>query len=430
MVRVGVYCRDHPGHEDPLSQIRHNFLALGVDYAGYLIGMSFASAATILPAFAAHLGASNVAIGGIPAVMTLGWFLPSLFTAHHTERLSRRLPFVLRYTLWERVPLPLLAAVAWFLAEPFPALALALLFALLLVMTGVGGALMPAWLDIVGRTIPTSIRGRFFGVSNVAASVGGLVASTLAAYILAAVPPPRSYALCFLAGSVFIVGAYVALAQVREPAGPGGGAALSLGQYLARMPALLRRDRDLLWFLVARGAGTFGGMATGFYTVYALRAFGAADWQVGAFTTLLLGGQVVGNLGPGWLADRVGHRAVLMVGLSALAAGNALALAAHSVRGLEPVFVLLGVHQASVHISARTILLELAPEAERPTYIGLTNTALAPLTFSAPIAAGLMADRLGFPLIFGLAAAMAALGVALLRALVREPRSRYRAAIG
>ena len=64
-----------------------------------MVGLSFASQATILPAFAAYLGAPNVAIGAIPAVMTLGWFLPSLFAAGHTEALRRKLPFVLRHTV-------------------------------------------------------------------------------------------------------------------------------------------------------------------------------------------------------------------------------------------------------------------------------------------------------------------------------------------
>jgi len=71
-------------------------VALGGDLALFLIGLSFASQATILPAFAQHLGASHVLIGAIPAVMTLGWFLPALFTAGHTAALPEKLPFVLR----------------------------------------------------------------------------------------------------------------------------------------------------------------------------------------------------------------------------------------------------------------------------------------------------------------------------------------------
>jgi MFS family permease len=405
------------------AEVRHNFLALGLDYSLFIIGMSFASQATILPAFAVHLGASNFLIGGIPAVLTLGWFLPSLFAAHHTERLARKLPFVLRYTIWERLPMLALAAVAFFLAARAPWLALGVCFALILLMSGTGGTLMPAWMDIVGRTIPTTLRGRFFGSANLVASVGGLLGSVVTAWLLARFSPPQSYGLCFLGGFVFLVVSYVALSTVREPAGPRPANHVSLGSYLRRMPSLLRRDSNLSWFLVARGLGTLGMMANGFYTVYALRTWQAAEWQVGVFTTLFLAGQVIGNLGMGWLADRTGHRLVLVLGVGALAVGNLVALRAISPETLGPVFALAGIHVAAIHVSSRTILLELAAdEGERPTYLGLVNTALAPLNFAGPLVAGLIADRLGFSTVFALAAVFGATGVALLLARVREPR--------
>src|SRR5213593_578554 len=85
---------------------------------------------TILPAFAASLGAPNVVIGAIPAVMTAGWFLPPLFVAAYTEVLARKLPFMLRWTLWERVPFFVLAAAAYWLADRAPALTLGLLLAM------------------------------------------------------------------------------------------------------------------------------------------------------------------------------------------------------------------------------------------------------------------------------------------------------------
>jgi MFS family permease len=385
--------------------------------------MSFASQATILPAFATHLGASNLLIGAIPSVLTLGWFLPSLFAAHHTERLARKLPFVLRYTIWERVPMVALAAVALFLAESAPRLALALFFGLILVMAGTGGVLMPAWMDIVGRAIPTTLRGRFFGAASLVASTGGLLGSLATAWLLSTFVPPRSYGFCFLAGSVFLAFSYVALAATREPGASAPPEPVALGSYLRRMPALLRRDPNLSWFLVARGVGTLGAMANGFYTVYALRVWQAAEWQVGVFTTLFLAGQVAGNVGLGWLADRAGHRLVLVLGVAALAAGNLVALQAVSPETLGPVFVLSGVHFAAIHVSARTILLELATDVgERPTYVGLANTALAPISFAAPLAAGLVADRVGFPTVFAAAALLGAVAVGLLLARVREPR--------
>ena len=91
--------------------MRRNAVALGIDFGLFLVGLSFASQSTILPAFVAHLGASNLIIGAIPALMTLGWNLPSLFAAGYTESLAQKLPFVLRYTIWERLPFLVLAAV-------------------------------------------------------------------------------------------------------------------------------------------------------------------------------------------------------------------------------------------------------------------------------------------------------------------------------
>ena len=214
--------------------VRHNAVALGADFALFLVGLAFASQSTILPAFAAHLGAPNVVIGAIPAVMTLGWFLPSLFAAGHTESLARKLPFVMRFTLWERVPFLALALIAFFVATPAPAVALAALLLLLLLVTGTGGVLMPAWMDIVGRAIPTTLRGRFFGVANVLGSAGGLVGSLGTAYLLARVPAPASYGVCFLCAAFCMGLSYVALALVREPAAAATGPRQPMSAHLAR----------------------------------------------------------------------------------------------------------------------------------------------------------------------------------------------------
>lgn len=402
---------------------RHNIVALGADYALFMIGLSFASQSTILPAFAAHLGAPNVAIGAIPAVMTLGWLLPSLFTAAHTETLARKLPFVLRYTAGERAPFLVLALTAFFLADRAPALALAVLLAMLLVITGVGGMLMPAWMDIIGRAIPVTLRGRFFAMGSLAAGLAGFAGSFLTARILAAFPAPASYGLCFLCAAVCMALSWFALALVREPpAGPAAPPA-TLGSHLARVPALLARDRNLRWFLLARAFAATAMMAGGFYTVYALAAWGPPRSQVGVFTALLLAGQIAGTVMLGWLADRAGHRLVIIAGLAATVTANLLALAAPSLGAFNAVFVLAGVQVAAINISNLNVLLEFAPvPEERPTYVGLGTTLMAPVAFGAPLAAGLLADAAGFGAVFVTATAAGAVALVLLVWRVRDPR--------
>ena len=404
--------------------LRRNVLALGADFALYTVGLAFASQSTLLPAFAASLGAPNIVIGAIPAVTTLGWLLPSLFVAGHTETLGRKLPFVLRYTVWERAPYLALALTAFVVAERAPTLGLVLLLLVLLATTGVAGALLPAWMDIVGHAIPAMLRGRFFAVWSIAGSLGGLAASFATASILASVPAPSSYGVCFLAASLCMALSYVALLLTREapPVAPPAPS-VPLRAYLARIPGLLRRDRNMSWFLAARGCTVIGVMASGFFAVYALRVLGAPAWRVGVFTTMLLVGQVAGNLVFGWLADRMGHRVVLAVGAAAMGAANLVALAAPSVELLSFVFILDGVYDAAVLVSGLNMLLELAPAAdERPTYIGLGRTAVAPIAFGAPLAAGLLADAAGFAAVFAIAAGFSLIALGLLIGRVRDPR--------
>jgi MFS family permease len=403
---------------------RRNVVALGLDHALFLVGMTFASQQTVLPAFAAHLGAPNVVIGAIPAVMTAGWSLPSLFAAGHTETLARKLPFMLRYTGWERLPLLALGLVAFLVADRAPGVAVVLMLGLLLMMTTVGGILMPAWMDVLARAIPTTLLGRFFAASHFVAGAGGLLASGATAWVLATLPPPQSFGVCFVAGAACVGLSWLALLRAREPAGGGTSPPVPLGQYLRRVPGILRRDRDLAVLLAARTAGIASATAVGFYTVFALRIHGAADWHVGVFTALLVLGLMGGTLVFGWLADRTGHRPVLLAGATASAAGNLVAVLAPSLPSFSLAFLLAGLNLGAVSISARTVLLEFAPTAaERPTYVGLGNTALAPASFGGPLLAGALADALGFTAVFAGAAACGLAGLGL-TARVRDPRRR------
>ena len=405
------------------EHLRHNVLALGADFSLFMIGLSFASSTTVLPAFAVYLGAPNVVLGAIPAVMTTGWFLPSLFAAEHTESLSRRLPFILRYTLWERVPFLVMGVVAFTISDRAPALALAVVLLSLIAMSTTGGILMPAWMDVIGRTIPTELRGRFFALSSMVSAVGGLAGSFATARILDSLRAPGSYGVCFMISAAFMAASWIALALVREPEVVLTAPPRRLGDYLRSMPRLLRSDRNLSWFLAARAFSMLGTMAGGFFTAYALRIHAAPAHWVGIFTAMLFAGQLAATFGLGSLADRVGHRAVIVVGVGAMALANGMALGAPGLPAFSILFAFVGLAQTAATISNMNVLLEFAPTPEeRPTYVGLGNTFIAPLAFGAPIAAGLLADAWGFEVVFLTAITCGVTGFVLMLARVRDPR--------
>ena len=421
-----MVARIMPARESTVAvrdDLRWNVLALGADYGLFMVGLAFVSSATVLPAFAASLGASTVVIGAIPAVMTVGWFLPPLFAAAHTERLERKLGFILRWTAWERVPFLVLTVVAFCFADRAPRLSIAMLLVMLLVMTGVGGMLMPAWMDLVGRAVPTRLRGRFFGLSGLAATLGGLVGSAFTSWALAALTPSIAYGACFLAATVAVGLSWVALAVVREPPATSAPVQTDFRTHLCAIPALLRRDTNFARFLLGRVLGFGAAMTTGFLTVYALRVLDAPVAEVGAFTALFLAGQMAGQIGLGWMADRAGHRNVLVLAVCVAAAMNLVAVGAGSLGVFRAVFALHGLLSGAVQVSATSLILEFAPALERrPTYIGIERTLIAPFGFGLPLIAGLLIDAVGYRPVFGLAAVFGLASATVYVTLVRDPR--------
>jgi MFS family permease len=86
------------------------------------------------------------------------------------------------------------------------------------------------------------------------------------------------------------------------------------------------------------------------------------------------------------------------------------------------VFFLLGEALAAESVSSLNIILEFCAPEDRPTYIGLTNTLLAPTRTVAPLLGGWLATWLGYPPLFAAALALSIIGSLMLFRWLREPR--------
>lgn len=419
---LAIEARPSPVPAEATRHARRNTLALGADISTFGLGLAFASPTTLIPAFAERLGAPNIVIGAIPAIMTVGWMLPSVLVANHTQGLTRKVPFIVRWTIFERLPYLVLGLAAMWLAPSSPTATLVLLMAMLILGASTGGFLMPAWLDLIGRVVPIQARGRFFAVASSVSAVLGLAGASAVAWILAREGYPVGYGWCFLIGFVWMMVSFVCLVLVREPPSATPGPRRAIFAYLRHLPGVLRGNPNLARFIMARALSVSGTMANGFLAVHALRNLGASDGEVGIFTSLILAAQIVGTLAFGWLADRGGHLRVLALGSFATGLAAATALLASGVAALYVAFLCSGVGLAATQVSAMAIGMEFGPEDERPTYIALNNSSIAPFALVAPLIGGLIVDLLGFSALFVVSAAFGGLGaLALLRG-VRDPR--------
>ncbi len=409
---------------DPDRDLRWNFAVNVVDIAFISLALNLVSQATIVPVLVSQLTSSRWAIGVIPAIVSLGVYLPPLFFARHTETLVRKKPMLLWFgLLGERIPLLAMALLIGFFAVSAPGLVLGGLFFFFAVHAFSSGAITPAWLDLIAKVIPVRRRGLWFGLGNALGACMGIAGAAIATGVLNGFPFPTAFTYCFGLAFVVSVLSWGAFALNREPDSPVKPPEGTYRDYFRKLPGILRRDRNFRVLLVSRFVSIFGSMATGFFILFGIQRFQLAGGAVGILTGVLVAGQMVMNLVWGHLGDRFGHKLVL--------AGSSLATALAAVTALffcfSPVwlglvFVLLAAGMSGEVVSGSTIAMEFCSPEERPTYVGMAGTILAPAKTLAPLLGSGFAVLLGYEGLFAVTALAAASGAALLGFWLKEPR--------
>jgi MFS family permease len=399
-----------------------NFTVNVLDGAFFGLGLSFTSLVTVLPLFVSHLTPSPLVIGLIPLVWNMGWLLPQLFTANYVQSLARKKPMVLVMSFTERLPYLLMAGIALGLPLVGPGLGLVGFF-LAFGWTCLGGGLTAtAWQEMIAKIMPPRRRGTFFGTQNFMAGLLSSAGAVIAGRVLEVYPYPANFAVCFALTFVAMMVSFAFLAMTVEPPVPASHARLSQREYWRQLPTVLRENPNFARFLLTRAVAWLGTMGTGFLTVYAVNRLGATPGELGLFTAASMIAQTGANLVLGLWGDRTGHKRVLeFAGLCSVGA-MASAWLAGTPAWFYLAYALVGVATAGNIVSGLSIVLEFGPPAQRPTYIGLTNTLLAPFAGMAPLFGGWLAGVAGYPAMFALAALLSLLGFGLLGFTVREPR--------
>jgi MFS family permease len=401
--------------------LKYNIIVNLADAAFFGIGWGFGSFGTIIPLFFAQMTNSAILIGMIPAIHAVGWQIPQLFTAGWVARMRKYKPAVLLMTIHERVPYLGLALAAWMLPV-FGAKIVLPLALFLLIWQGLGaGFTANPWQSMIAKIIPSDSRGTFFGLQSAVANVLISLAAVGAGYLLDILDSPLDFALCFLITFAALAASFFFVSLTREVTDTEKEIPDKDSNFWDGARSILRKDVGFRWFLAFRVLYQFATMGFAFYIVYGLRAFNMDALTAGYLTAALTASQTIANVGMGWLADRLGHRSMLIAGAVAVALSSFAAWAAPSIGWLYLVFILAGLANVSYWTIGMAMTVQYGTEAERPVYIGLSNTLIAPATIIAPLLGGWIADLAGYQTTFMLSAIGGVLTTLLLVFLVKAP---------
>jgi MFS family permease len=415
------------------SAARRNYRLGVINGISFGLGEAIASPSLVLSLLIRELGGPLALVGALPAIQTAGYLLPQILVSGRLQGQPYKLPIyrtfgVVRVLTWAAL------VVAIFFAAALPApLSLALFVGGYLIFNVCGGVTTLAFQDVIAKVIPLRRRGAFFGIRQLGA---GLLAfalgGTLVRWLLGAggpLPFPANFGLLALLSLVCFAGAIFAFAIIREPPQERVGPPLRVVEGLRRAPELLRGNRNYRWFIIARLLSRAGQIAEPFYIVYATEQLGLPQSVAGVFVAAWALAGALSNLVWARVSDRRGNRLLILLtgGLLALApllifagplAVVALGLGQAALTVvLAAVFLVVGSAADGSALAGMTYLLEVVPDDERPTYMGLANLILGAGAL-VPVVGGVLVALIGYEGVFVFGSICALLGLAAATRLV------------
>ncbi len=361
----------------------------------------------VLTWFVGQLTDSNLLIGLVSPLGQAGWYLPQIFVSPRIQRMERKMPLytlaaVIRVFAWL-----LLVAAVWMLDDPI--LLLSGFFVAYTVARVTSGLAGISFFDVVAKTIPAWRRGSLFAWRQFLGGLLGLGAGWIIKFVLnrPELPFPRGHAVLFALYCAAMAPALLAFIAIHEPDGETLPDSMTLGEQLHRARRLLRKDVIYRRYMAARLSLGLAEIALPFYGIYAKKVLGAPDGMVGVYVGVRVGAQLLFNLPWGMISDQRGNRLVMRLlglgsGLAALLAVGLVALVQiFQFRGnwlpylALPLFFLNGAVWPARVLSGSNFLLELAPNAERSLYLGLSNSLMGIIVLISGLG-GLVVDLFGF----------------------------------
>lgn len=277
---------------------------------------------------------------------------------------------------------------------------------------------------MLAKVIPSKTRARFFGVQSAAANLLASAGALLAGLLLQKASPHLGYTLCFLFAFIFIMISMLFLGMTREPRVEKPTSSEHTKPLMQSVSSILHKDRVFLGFLISRTFFQFGMMSFAFYIVFGVRFLGMTTSYAGVMTSLLLITQVVSNPVLGWVADRWGHRPVLILGSFSAMLSAFFAWLATSLYFFPFVMILSGIANTTFWTIGIAYTLEFGTDDTRPTYVGILNTLGAPAAILAPLFGGWLADTFSYSIMFIVSAGLSLLTAVILILMGRYTNSR------
>jgi hypothetical protein len=213
----------------------------------------------------------------VPVIVYVGLFLPQIFAARYVESLPWKKGWAIAWGTVQRVTVLLMGIVILTLAGKHPSTALGLFLGVYALLHVLAGMATPGWYDFFAKVTPLHRRGRLAGMRTGFGSLAAFLAGIVLTLFLSSLRFPLNYAVGFFIAFLLQMASVITQIYIVEPEPSRVAEKRPISAYLLRLPEVFRGNKEFRHFMVSAIILVIANMPVGFFTVYALKRFGAGE---------------------------------------------------------------------------------------------------------------------------------------------------------
>ena len=372
----------------------------------------------VLSAFILRLK-NSVVLTTLPfVIMRLAHMISSLLISNIAETWPRKKIFYIAGGSFRVIMLCLISLATYTLGKNWPNLLLWMFLVLLgFYAAGIGSSSI-GFNEIIAKTISSRRRGQLMGLRGFFGGLVGIVSGFYVRSMLGDAGPsfPQNYA-CLYATAAFFLGCCVfSFALINEPAGYVNAKRASVYQHIIQGLSIFKTDQNFKFQYLNNLMQAMAIIGPAVYYPYAIKLLGMPESFVGSLLILSAALTLPANFLWSYIGDKHGNRLLLLINTFVFALSPILILLSgylmrtplatvgwNTGLGLiSPVRICLILAYAIFTmtniggmIGRMNYLLEIAPDARRPSYIAFMNIMLTPAAVF-PLIGGIVSENLSF----------------------------------
>lgn len=381
---------------------KRNFLAFAWHSLWLAFAQTFADRNTVLPGLILLVGGTKFQLGILTTILIGVPVFSQLLFAAFLSKKPKKKNYLLAGIYLRVLALGGVALTLSYFKAMSPSTVILMVYLWMIIFTLSGAFAGVSYTDMLGKSIKGELRKKFFVVRQLLSSTGILISALVVRQVLKLYQYPKNYEVAFLLAFGLLIIASFGFIAVKESSTEVINPQLTFFKLLHSIPSVLRKDKNLKYFIIISNLAGFSLTIIPFYIALAKDQFHLNEKLVGNFLLFQIIGMILSNFLWNYIVKKYSFKGVLKsaIILEGMLPIIAIALAYFSTLEYFVILFFISGSALSAHkISFGGMLIEISKDENRALYAGVFGALSLTITIF-PLLIGLLINWVSYIPIF------------------------------